>query len=80
MFRAAALQLGGPGRTCRLAGTRSVGVFFPANGKFYVMGGRDVNNVELTNPFEYDPGSNSWTTKSATYPDSLYEQHGLRRT
>ena len=36
--------------------TRSVGVFFPANGKFYVMGGRDVNNVELTNPFEYRPG------------------------
>ena len=34
------------------------------------MGGRDVNNVELTNPFEYDPGSNSWTTKSATYPDA----------
>ena len=35
------------------------------------MGGRDVNNVELTNPFEYDPGSNSWTTKSATYPDTF---------
>ncbi len=49
---------------------RSVGVFFPGNGKFYVMGGRDVNNVELTNPLEYDPGSNSWTTKSATYPDT----------
>ena len=29
-----------------------------------------INNVELTNPFEYDPGSNSWTTKSATYPDN----------
>ena len=54
-----------------VADTRSVGVFFPANGKFYVMGGRDVNNVELTNPFEYDPGSNSWTTKSATYPDTF---------
>ena len=35
------------------------------------MGGRDVNNVEFTNPFEYDPGSNSWTTKSATYPDGF---------
>jgi len=34
-----------------------------------VMGGRDVNNVELPNPFEYDPVTNSWTTKSATYPD-----------
>ena len=52
------------------AGTRFVGVFFPANGKFYAMGGRDVNNIEFTHPFEYDPGSNSWTTKSATYPDN----------
>jgi N-acetylneuraminic acid mutarotase len=51
--------------------TRSVGVFFPANGKFYVMGGRDANNVELTNPFEYDPVANTWTTKSATYPDAF---------
>ena len=51
--------------------TRSVGVFFPANGKFYVMGGRDLNNVEVTNPFEYDPSSNSWTTKSAIYPDAF---------
>ena len=51
--------------------TRSVGVYFPANGKFYVIGGRDANNVELTNPFEYDPASNSWTTKSATYPDAF---------
>src|SRR2546430_6707512 len=34
------------------------------------MGGRDVNNIEFTHPFEYDPGSNSWTTKSATYPDN----------
>jgi Kelch motif len=54
-----------------VADTRPVGVFFPANGKFYVMGGRDVNNVELTSPLEYNPGSNSWTTKSATYPDAF---------
>src|SRR5215813_4511183 len=52
-------------------GIRFGGVLFPANGKFYAMGGRDVNNVEFTNPFEYDPVSNSWTTKGATYPDSL---------
>jgi hypothetical protein len=51
------------------AGTRFAGVFFPANGKFYAMGGRDVNNVEFTHPFEYDPVGNSWTTKSATYTD-----------
>jgi len=51
-------------------GVGLVGVYFPANGKFYAMGGRDVNDVEFTNPFEYDPGSNSWTIKSATYPDN----------
>jgi|KBSMisStaDraftv2_1062788.scaffolds.fasta_scaffold08158_1 hypothetical protein len=51
---------------------RSVGVFFPANGKFYAMGGRafDGGGGEFTNPFEYDPVSNSWTTKSAAYPDN----------
>ena len=49
--------VGRPDLTCRRPDTRFVGVFFPANGKFYVMGGRDVNNVEFTNPFEYDPGS-----------------------
>jgi Kelch motif len=53
------------------AGTRFGGVFFPTNGKFYAMGGRDVNNVEFTHPFEYDPVSNSWTTKSGTYPDGF---------
>jgi hypothetical protein len=50
-------------------GARFAGVFFPPNGKFYAMGGRDVNDVEFPNPFEYDPVSNTWTTKSATYPD-----------
>jgi len=59
-----------PGPDLPFAGTRLVGVFFPANGKFYVMGGRDVNNVEFTHPFEYDPVGNSWTTKSATYTDN----------
>jgi len=53
------------------ADTRSAGVFFPANGKFYAMGGRDENNVELTNPFEFDPVTHTWATKSATYPDGF---------
>jgi len=50
-----------------------VGVFFPANGKFYAMGGRssDTAGSEFTHPFEYDPGSNSWTEKSASYFDSF---------
>ena len=34
------------------------------------MGGRDEIDVEFTNPFEYDPVANTWTTKSATYPDA----------
>ena len=53
-------------------GTRMAGVFFPANGKFYAMGGRMSDSVgsEFTHPLEYDPVANSWTTKSATYPDN----------
>ena len=49
-----------------------VGVYFPANGKFYGMGGRssDAAGNEFSHPFEYDPDSKSWTTKSATYPDT----------
>ncbi len=52
-------------------GVRLAGVFFPGNGKFYAMGGRSSDNpgTEFTHPFEFDPVSNSWTTKSATYPD-----------
>src|SRR6266545_434124 len=54
------------------AGIRMVGVYFPANGKFYAMGGRASDSVgsDFTNPFAYDPLSNSWTTKSAAYPDN----------
>jgi len=60
-----------PGPNLPFAGVRFAGVFFPANGKFYAMGGRDANNVEFTHPFEYDPATNAWTTKSATYPDTF---------
>jgi N-acetylneuraminic acid mutarotase len=54
-----------------VAGIRFGGVFFPANGKFYAMGGRDLQTggTEFTHPFEYDPAGNSWTTKAAIYPD-----------
>jgi plastocyanin len=54
-------------------GTRMAGVYFPANGKFYAMGGRasDTAGNEFTHPFEYDPNTNTWTTKAATYPDNL---------
>jgi hypothetical protein len=58
------------------AGVRFVGVYFPANGKFYAMGGRDASDVEFIHPFEYDPVTNSWTTKSATYPDAFTNNMG----
>lgn len=53
------------------ATVRAVGVYFPTNGLFYVMGGRasDTAGSDFTHPFEYSPSSNSWTTKAATYPD-----------
>ena len=53
-------------------GARLTGVYFQANGKFYAMGGRsaDTAGSEFTHPFEYDPVANTWTTKSATYPDN----------
>ena len=61
----------GPGADLPSVGTRFAGVFFPDNGKFYAMGGRssDTAGNEFTHPFEYDPATNSWTTRSATYPD-----------
>lgn len=54
-------------------GVRFVGVYFPVNAKFYAMGGRssDVAGSDFTHPFEYDPATNTWTTKSATYPDNF---------
>ena len=54
------------------AGVRSVGVYFPPNGRFYAMGGRSSDSAgsDFTHPFEYNPGSNTWATKSATYPDN----------
>ena len=53
-------------------GVRMVGVFFPVNGKFYAVGGRsmDGSGNDFAHPFEYDPNTNSWAIKSATYPDN----------
>src|SRR5205823_2381772 len=43
---------------------RSVGVYFPANGKFYAMGGRsaDTAGSDFIHPFEYNTATNSWIT------------------
>lgn len=51
---------------------RSTGVYFPANGRFYAMGGRasDAFGSEMTTPYEYNPKTNSWTFKTAPFPDN----------
>ncbi len=61
-----------PGADMPSPGVRMVGVYFPANGKFYAVGGRSMDAVgnDFTHPFEYDPSSNAWTVKSATFPDN----------
>jgi hypothetical protein len=49
---------------------RTVGVYF--NGNFYVVGGRSMDGVgnDFMHPFEFNRGTNSWSIKSATYPDN----------
>ena len=53
-------------------GVRLVGVFFPANGHFYAVGGRssDSPGSDFTNPFDYNPTTNTWTMATATFPDN----------
>ena len=54
------------GRAARLASISR------ATGRFYAMGGRsaDTAGSDFTHPFEYDPATNAWVTKTATYPDN----------
>ena len=51
---------------------RATGVYFPANGRFYAMGGRmsDAFGSEMTAPYEYNPKTNSWKFKTAPLPDN----------
>lgn len=56
-----------------LAGVvRAWGVFFPANGKFYVMGGRqgDTAGSEILHPREYFPLGQTWAAKFTAFPDN----------
>lgn len=56
-----------------LAGVvRAWGVFFPANGKFYVMGGRQSDNAgsEILHPREYFPLGQTWSAKFTAFPDN----------
>ena len=47
---------------------RAVGVYFPANGRFYSIGGRSADSAgtDFTHPFEYNPATNTWVTKAST--------------
>ena len=51
---------------------RSTGVYFPANGRFYAMGGRmsDTVGADMTTPYEYNPKTNAWAFKTAPFPDN----------
>ncbi len=69
--QAAGWTLGAPFNATAVV--RGTGVFFPANGNFYVMGGRttDVAGSDLTNVHGYIPSTNTWFTDSdAPYPDN----------
>jgi hypothetical protein len=51
---------------------RATGVYFPANGRFYAMGGRtsDAPGADVTTPYEYNPKTNTWAYKTAPFPDN----------
>ena len=51
---------------------RATGVYFPANGRFYAMGGRtsDAFGSEMTTPYEFNPKTNTWKFKTAPLPDN----------
>jgi hypothetical protein len=51
---------------------RAWGQFFPGNGNFYALGGRqtDVAGSDYLNPREYNPSSNTWTVKASAFPDN----------
>src|SRR5215469_13940546 len=51
---------------------RSVGVYFPADGNFYSVGGRtsDLAGSDFQHVLRYSPGTNSWTQTGVTLPDN----------
>jgi len=51
---------------------RGAGAWFAPNSRFYVLGGRssDLAGSDLLSPSEYDPGTDSWTPKSAAFPNN----------
>src|SRR5437868_6724475 len=51
---------------------RAVGVYFPADGNFYTMGGRTDDNAgsDFQHVLQYNPATNSWTQKGVMLPDN----------
>ena len=51
---------------------RAWGVFFPGNGNFYAMGGRqtDTAGSDYLSPREYNPTAETWAVKAGTFPDN----------
>ena len=51
---------------------RAVGVYFPADGNFYTMGGRtaDTAGSDFQHVLRYSPVSNTWTQMGVTLPDN----------
>jgi Kelch motif len=51
---------------------RATGIYFPANGRFYAMGGRtsDAAGADMPTPYEFDPSTNAWVFKTAPFPDN----------
>jgi hypothetical protein len=50
---------------------RGAGLWYPATGRFYVLGGRQSDaGGEVVNPHEYDPVTNTWITKTAAFADN----------
>ena len=50
---------------------RAVGVYFP-DGNFYTVGGRtsDLAGSDFQHVLQYNPGTNAWTQKASTLPDT----------
>jgi N-acetylneuraminic acid mutarotase len=52
---------------------RAVGVYFPADGNFYTVGGRtdDSAGSDFQHVLRYSPTSNTWTQMGVTLPDNF---------
>jgi N-acetylneuraminic acid mutarotase len=51
---------------------RAVGVYFPADGNFYTMGGRtaDTAGSDFQHVLRYTPSTNTWSQMGVTLPDN----------